>query len=52
MSIARRIRRAVTPRTQSEREHAYLEQSASLSDLERRQREIDQGLLRLRRFGY
>lgn len=52
MNIANRLRRAVSPRRQSEREHDYLAQSASLTDLERRQREIDQGLLRLRRFGY
>ncbi len=52
MNIARRFRRAVTPMSQSAREHAYLEDSVSLTDLERRQKEIDRGLLRLRRFGY
>lgn len=52
MNIVGRFRRAVTPLSQNEREHAYLEGSASLTDLERRQKDIDRGLLRLRRFGY
>lgn len=34
--------------TEAEREWAYLNASVSLADLERRQREIEQGLLRQR----
>jgi len=36
----------------SDLEHAYLEGSTSLVDLERRQREIDQGLFRRSSFDY
>ncbi|MBL9052781.1 MAG: DUF3563 family protein [Tabrizicola sp.] len=38
--------------TEAERELAYLNASISLADLERRQREIEQGLLRHRRIAY
>jgi Protein of unknown function (DUF3563) len=38
--------------TQAQRELAYLNASISLMDLERRQREIDLGLLRLKSFAY
>lgn len=41
-----------SPPTEAERELAYLNASVSLVDLERRQRDIDQGLLRRRSFAF
>lgn len=38
--------------TEAERERAYLNAAISVADLERRQREIDQGLLRGPRFAF
>ncbi len=51
MNIRSALRGAFSVRSQQDIERAYLEQSSSRTDLERRQREIEQGLLRPKRFG-
>lgn len=43
MSIARRLRDAFRVPSQRERALAYLNESTSIADLERREREIDAG---------
>ena len=52
MGIRSRIHSALTGRTQADIELAYLNKAVSRTDLERRQLEIDKGLLRPRRFGF
>ncbi|MBO0905782.1 DUF3563 family protein [Jiella sonneratiae] len=44
MKITERLRSAFAANSRQSRERAYLEQSVSMADLERRQREIDRGL--------
>ncbi|MBB4000056.1 DUF3563 family protein [Aureimonas pseudogalii] len=52
MSFTSRIRSALRPVREDDRAHAYLNEATSLVDLERRQREIDQGLLRRRAYPF
>ena len=44
MKFTDKLRNALGGETRQARERRYLEQSVSMSDLERRQREIDRGL--------
>lgn len=44
MKFTEKLRNALGTETRQSRERRYLEQSVSMSDLERRQREIDRGL--------
>ncbi|MBP0615608.1 DUF3563 family protein [Jiella mangrovi] len=48
MKFAKTIRSLLGSETQQTREHRYLDQSVSMADLERRQREIDRGMFRQR----
>ncbi|WP_156418450.1 DUF3563 family protein [Aureimonas sp. D3] len=43
MKLTARLREALRPTRQSDREAAYLNEATSLVDLEGRQREIDRG---------
>lgn len=52
MNLTRRLRSAFRPIREEDRAAAYLNESTSLIDLERRQREIDQGIFRPRHFGF
>ncbi|MCE7029366.1 DUF3563 family protein [Jiella avicenniae] len=46
MNFTAKLRAALGTESREARERRYLEQSVSMSDLERRQREIDRGLFR------
>ena len=50
MNLALRLRRALRPASVEDRAAAYLGEATSMSDLERREREIDQGRFRTRAF--
>lgn len=52
MNITDKIRGAFRRNPEQERIRAYLDQSVSMADLERRMREIDQGRFRARGFGF
>ena len=44
MKFTQKLRTILGPQSRQVRERGYLEQSVSMADLERRQREIDRGL--------
>ena len=46
MNFTQKLRSIVGTQSRQARERSYLEQSVSLTDLERRQREIDRGMFR------
>ncbi len=50
MTFTSRLRQAFRPATAETRAAAYLNEATSVSDLERREREIDQGRFRARSF--
>ncbi len=52
MNIARRLRAALRTPGPEERALAYLNESTSIADLERREREIDAGRFRRDRFPF
>ncbi|WP_156369118.1 DUF3563 family protein [Aureimonas sp. Leaf324] len=52
MSITRRLRAALRAPSHEERALAYLNESTSLADLERREREIDSGRFRQNRHAF
>lgn len=52
MSITDKIRGAFRRNPDQERVRAYLDQSVSMADLERRMREVDQGRFQPRGYGF
>lgn len=52
MNITRRVRDALRAQGPEARALAYLNESTSIADLERREREIDAGRFRRTRFPY
>ncbi len=52
MKITDKIRGAFSRDPEQERVRAYLDQSVSMSDLERRLREVDEGRFQPRSYGF